>query len=99
MSARLSDILSKLIGLSTADQQPHTFVLKHGLVLMTHVQPTKFTLRIARTGQEPAYTEWKTVVAALPESYKPSTPVIPAMYQERQSLILSASWQLPERLL
>lgn len=35
----------------------------------------------------------------LPEHYKPITPVEPIGYLEHGSNILSASWQLPERLL
>lgn len=99
MPNSLATILIKLIALSTSDHQPHIFVLRHGLIVTAHVQAAKFTVRIARNDQEPSFAEWKTVCAALPESHKPPTPIIPAMYQEHRRLILSASWQLPDRLL
>ncbi len=99
MAEKLTKILANLITYSTRDGLPKACPLKNGLIIMAHVQPTKFTLNISRANVEPSFVEWRTVAASLPETHKPVTPVIPAMYQDGPRIILSASWQLPERLL
>ena len=98
MTGQLATILTKLIALSDHDGQPHSSQLARGLVIVAHVQPSKFTVRVQRRGQQPSLQEWQTVCANLPESHKPPTPVTPALYSEHNHIILSASWQLPARL-
>lgn len=99
MTGQLATILTKLITLSTADGQPHSSQLARGLAIVVYVQPSKFTVRIFRKGQQPSLQEWKIVCANLPESHKPPTPVTPALYTEHNHIFLSASWKLPEKLL
>ena len=95
----LSHVMQKLISFSARDGAEHSQVLERGLVIVVQAAPEKFTLRIARHGRIPPSTlEYQTCVSALPESYKPVSPVEPIGYLENGYSLLSASWQLPARL-
>jgi len=96
----LSNIIGKLITASARDGAEHSTTLERGLVVHVQLHPSKLTLRIARPGCIPPSTlEYQTCIRAMPEHYKPITPVEPIGYLEHGSNILSASWKLPERLL
>lgn len=96
----LSNVIGKLIAASARDGAEHSTTLERGLIVQVQQHASKLTLRIARIGNTPpSLLEYQTCIRALPEHYKPITPIEPIGYLEHGSNILSASWQLPERLL
>ena len=98
----LARTLAKLIdqAKNAGDHQYHETYLHGGLYIAIGINEN-FNLRLSRDGREPGAVEWRTVVAYLPEIYKPSQPVDPRRYISPATgrHCLSANWDSQKRLL
>lgn len=95
----LATILSSLIAKSEQDHQSHMQQLSGGLVVELTLAGA-LQLRIWRLNQSPSDVEWRTVIAQLPDMYKPTA--LDQTYVFRlvgRCHIFSSTWPVPQRLL
>lgn len=94
----LATILAGLIAQSEKDHQPHMQQLSGGLVVELTLADA-LELRIWRLNQAPSDVEWRTVIAQLPDMYKPTA--LDQTYVFRlvgRCHIFSSTWPVPQRL-
>ena len=98
-NASLASILAGLIAKSEDDHRPHMQQLSGGLVVEITLD-VALQLRIWRLNQAPSDVEWRTVIAQLPDMYRPAEQDLAYVFWlVGRHHIFSATWPAPARLL